>query len=585
MAPVTKKRPLKLIYGELLSLMIVTLLLRYWYQDPNAWSDWIVMLPVVQTVFASIVSLRYRHSRSVHVHNLIATVAIWSLSATMFLGVFDLIILYFLDVAVHIALPVGWLFAAGGVLAVPFCLRRRWHLPLKFWLLIVSGLLTAESSVRLLAASNDSPLEFPGEFPRPPRDEIHVAAIGGSSTLGYPYQPKFGFPQVTAWRIQQLYPNRTVVLHNLAKGGLNLRQAAQELNELKYRPHVLLIYSGHNEFYHNLEEFAQEEQSRLNSFDSWIGWSALFRVSNRYVSRLKALRESRGGRRLLIDRPIASPALYAARLNRFRSQCEQLNAFCRRQGIAPIWFIPAASESGFEPNRSGNRILMSSEVQAEIHKTAQQVQDLENDEVIKLYRRTLKRVPGFAEFHFRLAECLQRAGDLAGARLHFAEALDTDGHPLRANRDYREIVRQSAQLANVPLVETSEYLRPHARDNILGKSLFLDNVHMTLRGYYLTGLAGCETIIESGALKQEFGPPANVDPLSLTEAIERSGLTSDDLARAYRRTAFGLFELGEWRFDRTVRHREADRFLHMAEALENREINPGEEGTESLKPD
>jgi hypothetical protein len=108
---------------------------------------------------------------------------------------------------------------------------------------------------------------------------------------------------------------------------------------------------------------------------------------------------------------------------------------------------------------------------------------------------------------------------------------------------------------------------------------------MTLTGYYLTGLAGCETIIESGALKQAFGLPENVDPPSLSEAIERSGLTSDDLARAYRRTAFGLFELGEWRFDRTVRHREADRFLHMAEALENREIDPGEAGTESLEPD
>ena len=543
------------------------------------------MLPVLQLALATLVILRYRRTRTVTIHTSITTGFIVIMTVTMFRGTFDIAVFLIADAVVHVVLPACWLIIVAGIFAVPLMLKRRLFVPLKFWLLMTATLLTAEPAVRFLERPQTVVLDLPEDFPNAPRDEIHIAAIGGSSTLGHPYQPKYGFPQVIAWRLQQLYPDKKVVLHNLAKGGLNLRQATHELNRLTVRPHLLLVYSGHNEFYHDLKEFNKSKPSRLPFVDPWMRWSALFRMSDNWVSRKRAMREFRRGRRFLVDRPIALPKLYQQRLDRFRNQCEQFSAYCRRQRITTIWFVPAASESGFEPNRSGNSDRLTSAQQADLNRIGRTARSTDTVSAVEQYREVLLRIPDFAEFHFRLAECLRKTGDLAGARHHFIEALNRDGHPIRANRDYREAIRQTARALNTPLVETVTLLRPHADDRILGKTLFHDNVHMTLKGYYLAGLAGCDVIIRSGVLAKTFGPPRNVKPLTLADAIEMSGLDREDLVRAYRQTAFGFSEMERWRYDGTTRHQQSLRFQELADALANQRIAPGENGTESLKPD
>ncbi|MCA9072454.1 MAG: hypothetical protein KDA84_26200, partial [Planctomycetaceae bacterium] len=100
-----------------------------------------------------------------------------------------------------------------------------------------------------------------------------------------------------------------------------------------------------------------------------------------------------------------------------------------------------------------------------------------------------------------------------------------------------------------------------------------------------TGVAGGETVLDSKALESEFGPPQPTNTLSFTEAVRRAGMEAADLALAYKRTAFGLEEMERWRSDGTYRLQEAQRFQQLAEALEKQEIQPGEQGAESLTSD
>jgi hypothetical protein len=568
-----------------LLLVATTLLLRFWHLGEKYWSDWLVLLPIIQIVVAGFLILRYRSTRSIYIYTLISTVIIFLMAAAIYHRKFDFAIFLFADIVVHFIMPVCWLITIAGCLAIPFFLKRRLYLPLRIWLLITATLLAAEPASRFFESEKNTELNLPDNFMNSPEEEIHIAAIGGSSTLGHPYHPKYGFAKVVRWRIQQLYPNRKIVLHNLAKGGLNLRQAANELNSLTVRPSILLIYTGHNEFYHQLDEFSQNAPPRFTFFDSWMRWSALYRVTDNWISWKRTETEFRSGRRYLVDWPIASSRLHQTRLERFRKQCEQLSQFCQREHITPIWFIPAASESGFDPNRSGYRANTTPLERAELNATFRAANTLNCQSAAEDYRRILSRYPDFAECHYRLAKCFQKMGTLSAAQHHFGEALNHDQYPLRANRSYREIIRQTALASNAPLVETIRFLRPHDKDHILGSALFLDNVHMTLKGYYLTGLAGCDAIIQSQVLTKAFGPVTDAKPLTLADAIKKSGLNREDLIRAYKHTAMGFAEMERWRFDGTFRHQRSLHFQNLVDSLGKKQIDPGQNGTESLKPD
>ncbi len=533
---------------RLLDAGLILFLLVLWFlwftQKKSAWRiDVIFFFSGWQTLLSLIALLGCRRSRKLWMHAFISTGLVLAVSAGLYFGKLSVVLMWTAEAFVHFGLPLCGLIAGLGVFAVPYLLRHRIGWPLKIWLLVTVSLLTAEPLARVWEFSHSPHLELPRGFPDPPAGEIHIAAIGGSSTLGYPYQPKFGFPQVVAWRLEQLYPQRKIVLHNLAIAGINFRQAVRELNQLTVRPQILLIYSGHNEFYHEMVELSEDATPQLAAVDSWMEWSALFRLLNSRVTSWRSLTEFHTATDSYGDRAYISPHLYQTRLARFRSQCGQLDRFCETQHITPIWFVPACSDSLFEPNRSRASQPFSPEDRALSQEAAEAMQAGETDLAIERYRRLSNKFPEFAEFHFRLALGLEKTGNFAEAQRHFAEAIDRDGHSLRTNRDYREAIRRTAQKTNRPLVETGESLRGHTQDGILGAAFFLDNVHMTILGYYLTGIAGSKAIVRSGVLEKEFGPPTDAKPLTLPQAIRRAGLDVADLVKAYRRTAFSYAEL------------------------------------------
>lgn len=583
-----------LIYGGPLLLVAATIGLRFSYFSSIWWTDWMFWLPVVHLLLIAPGTVWYRKSPAALRHASAATSFIAAMLVAMYMDCFDESLFFVADSLIHFGMPVGWGLAAIGIVAVPLLLKRRWMFALKVWVLTVSVLLSGEVAARFLETTpgnaSKSDLELPDQLADPPDGEIHIAAIGGSSTLGHPYQPKFGFPQIVAWRLQQQYPDRKVVLHNLASSGANLRQAASKLQRLPVRPHLLLVYTGHNEFYHDAAEFQDarkfiESGSRPRFTDRWMNWSAMYRMSRQWLAQNLAMRKVRRGRRSLVEQPVVSRPVYRRRLDRFRAQCRQLNDFCKRSGIVPIWFVPAASESGFEPNSSGFRDESKTADAREIERLYENARKQTCTAAIKFYRKALQRYPRFAEFHYRLAQCLQQTGDIEGARKHYQLALDEDLFPIRANRDYRRVIRDTARTTDTPLVETGASLRSRTSNGILGTTLFLDNVHMTLAGYYFTAVAGCETIDASEVFVRRFGRPQRVPMLTLAECIAKAGLSREDLSEAYRRTSFSLGEMQRWRIDGTERGRQADRFKRLAEQLKSGAISPGEEGTESLSPE
>ena len=89
--------------------------------------------------------------------------------------------------------------------------------------------------------------------------------------------------------------------------------------------------------------------------------------------------------------------------------------------------------------------------------------------------------------------------------------------------------------------------------------------------------------MDSGLLLAECGPPAEIPPPQFVDAVAEMKIDRTDVATALRRIANGLRWLSRFRFDATRRRKQADDLVRLAERLEAGEIEPGEEGTESLQ--
>jgi tetratricopeptide (TPR) repeat protein len=434
---------------------------------------------------------------------------------------------------------------------------------------------------------NPDRLALPANLPLPPPNELHVAFVGESTMAGFPYR-KFGIPKVVGWQLEQMYPNRKVVLDDLSAVGLNLRTALKRLNTLTVRPQLLLLYSGHNEFFYDVEELATDLDTPWERFDGLLEWSPLFRMLDQRISRHIGVQELEAqGARSLVDRPIASPEACEKRLARFGGQLEQLASWCERLKIDELWFVPAGTEADYAPNRSWLSRPPSKFQQAQIESFAQEGKSLEQAgrwrEAADKYRDAIQHYGDFAEFEFQLAECAAHLGDRTEAALYYSRALESDGLPVRMIAPWRHKVAVAAARHEIPFLDAEDVLRPHTKAGILDRSVFLDYVHPNLRAYYDLGMAAIERLGSDKSWQQEVGPPQTPAHTDFASAIASVGFTAKDLALAYRRTAEADRWMTRLRFESSRLTRDARQYEDWSRRLEEGQIAPGETGTESLK--
>jgi hypothetical protein len=114
-----------------------------------------------------------------------------------------------------------WSFVVLGAPFVVYWIWRRSRgvrntFPIgKWWFACLMLLLAAEPTAAIIKVHREL-MHIPVLAPAPEGNEFHIAAIGESSMLGWPYvtrddgdgvfEPRFGIPAVYAWRLQQLYP-------------------------------------------------------------------------------------------------------------------------------------------------------------------------------------------------------------------------------------------------------------------------------------------------------------------------------------------------------------------------------------------
>ena len=72
--------------------------------------------------------------------------------------------------------------------------------------------------------------------------------IGECTAWGVPYDPWLSVGQIVGWKLESVFPDRPIQVEYLGQGWGAIWSRHNRTGRLTYRPDVLIVYVGHNEF-------------------------------------------------------------------------------------------------------------------------------------------------------------------------------------------------------------------------------------------------------------------------------------------------------------------------------------------------
>ena len=82
------------------------------------------------------------------------------------------------------------------------------------------------------------------------RNTFRIFCLGESSMFGTPYQMTCNIPGIVRKQLRHLYPEKEIEVVNWGASAINTNVIADLAKDLvRYQPDLILVYTGHNEFY------------------------------------------------------------------------------------------------------------------------------------------------------------------------------------------------------------------------------------------------------------------------------------------------------------------------------------------------
>lgn len=407
---------------------------------------------------------------------------------------------------------------------------------------------------------------LPERFPDGSKDALSIVSLGGSSALGYPYDPHCSPAQIVGAELQRALPSRKVAVDLRAKMGASLETEHQGLAQLKQRPDLLIVCAGNNEF---LSRFEGSRDVALDEAPLDPALNQLYRISQRsWLCRMVYETVSKyrlGGppaqlkRHHPVDPPLCTPSEYEAVRSDFERRLDAIAAYCERHGIVPVLMIPPGNESGFEPTRSALPSASRGERAAanEAFRAARAVEW--SDPVLsrQRYHELVEQYPAFAEAHFRLGRLLEQARDWDAARHHYGLARDHDGFPVRCTNPFQDVYREVAKRHDCILIDGPEVVRAVTPRRIVDDSVIHDAHHPTLAGQ----VALAQAILSALRARKAFGwTEGDAPTLSRAKVAEEFGVDSEAWQAVCAKSSTFYRDFSHARHDRTERLEKMGRF-------------------------
>lgn len=329
------------------------------------------------------------------------------------------------------------------------------------------------------------------------KNNFRIFVLGESSAAGFPYAPLGSFSRYLRQRMDLVYPESKIEVVNLGLTAINsytIRDLFQGVLEMS--PDLIIIYTGHNEYYGALGVGSMESFGTSRNIINLVLWLNRFKT----FEFLTDITRTISG---LISPP-----------NSVDRDATLMERMVSEQQIA---FASELYEEGIEQFKNNMReiLKLAKEKNVKILLSTLTSNTLDQQPFVSL--KTENYPPAKEIFEKAKQELLNGKISTADSLLTYAK--DLDALRFRAPEAINNIIRDYSIEFSFPLVDIDSVLRSKSQYGIVGDNLMTDHLHPTLEGYQLMGKAFFESMKFNGYLPD-------------TESIQLSDEQQDSLTKA-----------------------------------------------------
>jgi tetratricopeptide (TPR) repeat protein len=340
---------------------------------------------------------------------------------------------------------------------------------------------------------------------------FRVLCLGESSMFGVPFQFSATIPALVRKQLRYVYPESEIEVINLGASAINTNVIrAMVPDVLSLHPDLVLMYTGHNEFYgpegvsaswldrhvpgYTQAKYALRRQPLVMGFQKLIGRMG----SAPAAGERNLMKQVSGGATVMLESPDAERVF-----TQFNENLTAiLNGFAEKH--VPVILADISSNlmfPPFAPAATGD----PDPVQVAI--AARQFHDAD-----VLVDRVLSGDPSNAYGLYWRGRLSLARGDSAAA-IHLLElARDNDLLKFRAPGRINAIIHEAGRAASVPVLAIDSLLRARSPHGITDSVYFSEHLHPTFAGYDLIARAFVRSIMDRRLVPSTVPPPSALLP-------------------------------------------------------------------------
>lgn len=359
---------------------------------------------------------------------------------------------------------------------------------------------------------------WPARFPAgKPTGTYRVFVLGESAAMGDP-EPAFSVARVLEVLLQEACPDRKVEVINAALVAIDSAVVGRMAEDaLAAGADALVVYAGNNEFIgpHSVSS----RPVWLWNFDRLVRLQSRIRASRvgqglaLLGARLGARSAWEGPARFAQVRVVPSDPAREETMARFVRQAEAIAAAAAARSVPVVFCTVPSRLSDFPPMASVHPAGWTDADEARWQAARDEADRADTNlpaRVAAAWERVVELDPGYAESNYRLGQARLAAGQTEAAIEAFVTARDLDALPIRTTGEFNDALRRfaSSTASGVRLVDAERVFR---EEQALGRSDFLDHVHLTFSGTFrlarLLGaaLTGEEATVDPGEAAARLG--------------------------------------------------------------------------------
>jgi tetratricopeptide (TPR) repeat protein len=293
-------------------------------------------------------------------------------------------------------------------------------------------------------------------------NSFRIFVIGESSVQGFPYHTNASFPSHLRRRLDLLYPDHEIEVINLGVSAISSFTILDLVpGVLQHKPDLIVIYTGHNEYYGALGAASTMSLGQNRGFVNFMIYLRGFKTMQLLrdgMSWIARQFKKTDEHTLLMEKMIGESSIslgsetYQRGLENFEDNLNEILVRITDAKVPVIIGTLSSNLKDHQPFVSGEK---------ENNKSADDF---------------------FVEGRISLEQ--QRWSDAHAA---FVKAKELDGLRFRAPEAINRIIEKLAVAYHVPQANIDSLFSAHAIGGVVGYELMCDHLHPNLKGYQLLG--------------------------------------------------------------------------------------------------